>query len=45
MKKYKVWVECEKTIKANSLDEAITELMDMIAPSIAELEFNGVELK
>ena len=41
MKRYKVWVECEKEIEAKNLDEAIKEFQKQKL----ELEFNGVELK
>ena len=41
MKRYKVWVECEKEIEEKNLNEAIKKFQKQKL----ELEFHGVELK
>ncbi|MDD4110476.1 MAG: hypothetical protein PHS54_02865 [Clostridia bacterium] len=40
-KQFKVWVECEDTIEANNLEEAIEEF----SKRTLDIEFNGVEIK
>jgi len=41
LREYKVWVECERTIKANNLDEAL----EKFSKQKLNLEFNGCKIK
>ena len=42
IKKYRIWIECEKEIEANSLDEAIQNFTENF--DVGEMDFNGMEL-